>query len=337
MTGEQLVAAAERLHWSDEELVRPWVELMYAAAAECPETATPCAVDLRGSLRYWPPGAELENWVVPSGSRVVGAVQLSYRDGDGTPSLDHLVVHPDHRGRGIGRSLLQLAVERAAERGRRGLLGSLVEQYDAGHPRPARPVRFATAAGAVPVGRGLTQRLVVDAEVRARAEEQATPPSGYTLLRWGSVLPEAWVGQASALEIASGDCDADTAAATPAEHSYLRQFEVMRQGRGRRAYQTGLVAPDGRLAGFSSISMTTGNSVEALQGMTVVQRDHRGAGLGLVLKSANLRYALDFEPELRVVDTTNDDTNVHMIAVNRRLGYRPIEFRAFWKLDLPTG
>jgi RimJ/RimL family protein N-acetyltransferase len=162
-------------------------------------------------------------------------------------------------------------------------------------------------------------------------------PSGYSLLRWGTVLPEAWVGQASMLEMSSGDCAWDEATETPAPGSYLRQFEVMRQGRGRRAYQTGLLAPDGRLAGFSSISMTTSNPAEALQGMTVVQRNHRGAGLGLVLKSANLQHALDSEPGLRVVDTTNDDTNIHMIAVNRKLGYRPIEFRAFWKLELPTG
>src|SRR5206468_12498885 len=143
----------------------------------------------------------------------------------------------------------------------------LVEQYDAAHPRPARPAEFAAAAGAQLVGRGLTQRLVVDAEVLARTAAQAMPPRGYTLLRWGTVLPEAWVGQASALEISSGDCAWDEAAATQAEGSYIRQFEVMREGRGRRAFQAGLVAPDGRLAGFRSISMSASTPSEALEGI----------------------------------------------------------------------
>jgi GNAT superfamily N-acetyltransferase len=335
MTGSQVAATAQRLHWTDETTVRAWLDLVLAAAADYPGTARPCPIDLRGSLRYWPPGAELENWVVPAGSGVVGALQLSYRAGDDTASVDQLLVHPDHRGAGIGRTLLRLAADRAAEHGRGSLLTGLVEQYDAAHPRPSRPVEFAAAAGAERVGRGLTQRLVVDDQVRVETLRHSTPPSGYTLERWGTVIPAAWVGQASVLEMTTGDCPAEALDAAASEGSYLREFEVMRQGRGRRAYQVGVVGPDGRLAGFSSISVTAGNPVEVLQGMTVVSREHRGAGLGRVLKSANLLHALAFEPELRVVDTTNDDNNAAMIAVNRQLGYRPTEFRAFWKLNLP--
>jgi GNAT superfamily N-acetyltransferase len=229
-----------------------------------------------------------------------------------------------------------LAAERAVEHGKHSLFGALVEQYDQAQPRPARPAEFAAAAGAELVGRGITQRLLINDEVRAETARHLIPPSGYSLLRWGTVIPEEWVGQASVLEKTAGECEPSAVDDAASEQSYLRQYEVMRQGRGRRAHQIGMVGPDGRLAGFSSVSVTASNPVQTLQGMTVVQRDHRGGGLGRVLKSANLHYALEAEPQMRTVDTTNDDTNVHMIAVNRQIGYRPTEFRAFWKLALPV-
>jgi hypothetical protein len=51
---------------------------------------------------------------------------------------------------------------------------------------------------------------------------------------------------------------------------------------------------------------------------------HRGHGLGITVKAANLiRLRVD-EPQVTRVLTWNAETNEHMRAVNERLGFRVV-------------
>lgn len=338
-------STVQRLRPNDESVVESWVNLVMKVAASQPETATPCPVDLRASLRFWPPNTGLENWVLADGTEVVAALQLSYPDKGTTMFVDQLIVQPESRRSGLATELLSHAAERAREHGRTSLVGALIEQYDEAHPRSEGPAAFAAQAGASRVECGLNQRLHLDTEVRMRARAAARETGGYRLERWGSQLPDQWVKPTSDLEASLGDKPAPPrnpnrtvpgrrVRPVPLEETFARKLEAMRLGRGRRAYQLGVLAPGGELAGFTSISLTSSNSVEGFQGMTVVGQAHRGRGLGRLLKAANLLYALESETELQVLDTANDVANEHMIAVNRWLGYQPIDLRAFWKLDL---
>jgi len=184
-------------------------------------------------------------------------------------------------------------------------------------------VAFGRAGGATPLDRPSGLRQVFDA-VQDRVVPSPVVPDGYELVRWGTVAPEQYAGAVSVLETTLGRGAPDAAA----DASYARRFETMRVGRGRRAFHTGVVhLGSGLLVGYTSISMTSTQPAHALQGMTVVHEAHRGRALGMMLKQANLHHVRSVETRLDLVETTNDETNTAMVAVNARLGYVPVERR----------
>ena len=61
---------------------------------------------------------------------------------------------------------------------------------------------------------------------------------------------------------------------------------------------------------------------------------HRGHGLGLWLKAAMVRRLPAEHPAFTEVETDNAEDNVHMLAVNRALGFRPYRRTREFQLDL---
>jgi RimJ/RimL family protein N-acetyltransferase len=51
-------------------------------------------------------------------------------------------------------------------------------------------------------------------------------------------------------------------------------------------------------------------------------REYRGRGLALAVKLATTRWAA--EHGITQISTDNDETNAPMLAINRRLGYKPV-------------
>ena len=64
---------------------------------------------------------------------------------------------------------------------------------------------------------------------------------------------------------------------------------------------------------------------------TGVMRAYRGRGLGLLMKQHSLAAAAS--AGIKRVVTQNDDTNAPMLAINRRLGYRPFAVGYAWVLE----
>ncbi len=320
-----------RLAADDEDTVAEWLALLAAAAGDLPESPAPCPIDMAGSLRFAPPDTALEDWVVRREGRVVGSLRLALPAGAPMMRVDQLLVHPALRRQGIGRALHEHALQRAAAHRRQGLTGTLVEALADGPPRDPGPAAFAAALGAVRCAGGAGVHQLLDLAVHdPLAAGVPAVPAGYALVTWGTVTPEEYAVPVSALEQSLGSAAPDERP-DAVQSSYARRFETMRIGRGRRAYHTGVVhQADGRLVGYTSISMTTGNPHHALQGMTVVHTTHRGHGLGLVVKLANLHWARRHEPALRLLETANDEDNAAMIAVNAAMGYRPRDRWVVW-------
>ncbi|MBQ1092086.1 GNAT family N-acetyltransferase [Streptomyces sp. B93] len=325
----------------DGDTVAQWLDLLAASAHADTDSlsAPPCAADLTGSLRFAPPGTALDDWAVREDGRVVGALRLVLPDGAPVAVVDQLVVHPAARRRGLGRTLHGHALQLARKHGRTTLVATLAEGLPDGPPLGAVPAAFATAMGAVRGAGpgGLRQWLDLNRHDPLADGVPATP-AGYSLVTWGTITPDEYAVPVSALELSLGDAPADTAQ-QEVRTSYARQFERMRVGRGRRAYHTGVVHDaSGELAGYTSVSKTTGNPEFLLQGMTVVHRAHRGHGLGLLLKLANLERVLREEPAVRLIETANDETNRPMIAVNEAMGFEPYERLVSWTRDVdPSG
>jgi hypothetical protein len=67
---------------------------------------------------------------------------------------------------------------------------------------------------------------------------------------------------------------------------------------------------------------------------TLVQSEHRGRRLGLLIKVANLRRAQTRWPAARSVLTWNANENQHMLAINIALGFKPAGFEGEWQKRL---
>lgn len=93
----------------------------------------------------------------------------------------------------------------------------------------------------------------------------------------------------------------------------------------------GLVAlVGGEIAGLTFL-MSDRESGRALNGGTGVRRAYRGRGLGLLLKQHSLAAAA--RAGIVHVLTQNDDSNAPMLAINKRLGYRPFSTGHSWALE----
>ncbi|MCE7008169.1 GNAT family N-acetyltransferase [Kibdelosporangium philippinense] len=310
----------------DDETVTEWLALLAESAEPSLslESPPPCPVDMVGSLRHAPPDTSLEDWVVRRDGRVLASLRLALPAGAPMVRVDQLLVHPSVRRQGIGRTLYSYALERAAEHGREGITATVVEQLPDGPERDPGPSAFAAAVGAKRSESGAGVHQWLDLELNnPLADGVPALAEGYELVTWGTTTPEEYAIAVSKLELSLGGASLDIPD-EQVETSYARRFEVMRVGRGRRAYHTGVVhTASGLLVGYTSISKTTGNPQHALQGMTVVHTTHRGHGLGIVIKLANLAQTLEHVPTLRMLETANAEGNAAMIAVNAAMGFRP--------------
>ena len=95
----------------------------------------------------------------------------------------------------------------------------------------------------------------------------------------------------------------------------------------RAAPSTCTVALDGRrrVAAYTDLVTTIHEPDRAYQWGTLVRRAHRGHRLGLAVKIANLRQLQAGRSDLGQLTTFNAEVNEHMIGVNERLGFVPVE------------
>jgi GNAT superfamily N-acetyltransferase len=77
----------------------------------------------------------------------------------------------------------------------------------------------------------------------------------------------------------------------------------------------------GRLVAFTEVAIPLGAPESVWQHDTLVMREHRGHGLGMAVKLANLAALVDSYPHARIVSTWNAVENKHMIAINDELGH----------------
>ena len=135
--------------------------------------------------------------------------------------------------------------------------------------------------------------------------------------------PEDRVEAMVELHEAINDAPASDADDEPArwDAQRLADYEGAMAGRRQTLYR--VIARHrgtGAWAGQSMLAFNEFSPAAAFQEDTSVVRAHRGHRLGLLMKTAMLGWIGDERPELAAIDTWNDATNHHMIAINERLG-----------------
>ncbi len=325
----------------DEAAIRRGYELRCAVArADRPDDPPPCWTYELGHFRHPWPGEVETGWVAQVAGRVVGGGGLCLPTLDNQQTaLGEILVAPEHRRRGIGRALLEHLRAEATRQGRVRLIATVDQPLDPAAPDPGG--RFAAASAAVLALVGPRRRLdvgSVDPAVLAQLDEQSRAKSrGYSLVQWVGATPQRWLDDmaylpgrmstAAPLDDLTWDAEAFDAARMQARDATCLAC-------GLHSVTSGAVDGTGRLVAFTQIVGYATARWYAEQWDTIVAPEHRGHRLGTLVKVANLQLARAQRPELRVIDTSNADSNPYMVGINEAMGFRPYRRMGEWQLDL---
>lgn len=270
-------------------------------------------------------------FVCEVGGEAVGAALVF------VPLLDNLdkayfelEVAPAHRGHGVGDALLSQVLAAGADEGRKLLIGLAHLPYDAdtGHPIHRFADRHGFAVGNTEVRRSL--RLPVpDATLQAWVDEAGPYHHGYeieTYVDWVPVeLRPSFVQLLNLLAVDAPTGDIDFEAGGMTVEVYEQQTRT-RVGTGRKTVTT-VAVKDGETVAHSTLSVPPPDTAmpHLNQWGTLVRADHRGHRLGLAVKAANLRAAQEMHPERTLIHTSNSPVNGPMVAINEKMGFRPVE------------
>lgn len=248
-----------------------------------------------------------------------------------------LTVHPDHRRRGHGSTLLAELLRQAAERGR-----SIVWLWT----RDGDPAGegFATRHGFHRAS-GEARRIQVLADVDHDAVEllwQAALERSrdYRLERLPGVpTPDQVLAQLIEVQAAINDAPMGDLSFEPEAFDLqrLKDFETASAGRRRRLYRViARHTGTGEIGGHTVIAVSEHHPERAYQLDTAVHRDHRGHRLGALLKIDMMRWLAEVEPQVTDVETFNNADNGFMISINEALGYRLTGVFDDWELTLSS-
>ncbi|SCE74967.1 Acetyltransferase (GNAT) family protein [Micromonospora viridifaciens] len=314
-----------------------------AQAVDEPDLPPLCRRRFEAPLRHPMPGIDTRWSMARLDGVPAGWIRLYLHTLDNTESASvELVVDPAYRRRGVGRALHEHGLRLLREHGCKRMIGSTVTPLPGKQGRELPGAAFAAAVGAQPAIEDVRRRLDVTAldrrQLATLRAEAGAAAAGYRAVRWGDHAPQEYVADVAYLEgrllvdAPLGDLQWEQ---EKVDAERIRGRERALDARGARRYSAGAVhEASGRLVAWSFLSLDANTTWHAWQQITIVDPDHRGHRLGLLVKIENLEHALAHEPELRAVDTYNAAENGHMIAINERLGFRPAAGSTDWQLTI---
>ncbi|MFI7577581.1 GNAT family N-acetyltransferase [Micromonospora sp. NPDC049497] len=312
-------------------------------AADQPDFPVPDRAEFGVTLAHPMPGNVFVHALGRIDGVAVGRVQVRLSQLDNTDLASVLVeVYPEHRRRGAGRALFAYARQVAVEHGRKKLIWDAVATLPGGPARPEAGAAFSATTGAKPalaeVRRRLDTARLDHAALDEALAEARSRAAGYRVVGWHGPVPDEYVADVARLEsriisdAPMGDLEMEP---EKIDTDRIRGIEVVLAARGRRAYHHGAVDPaTGRLVAWTMLDVGASAPWHAWQQTTIVDPDHRGHRLGLLVKIENLRYALAREPQLTAIDTWNAAVNDYMISINERMGFRAVDGWTDWQLVL---
>jgi GNAT superfamily N-acetyltransferase len=215
-----------------------------------------------------------------------------------------VMVHPDHRGRGIGASLYESLERHLRDIGARRVEGWADDDEASG--------RWCRNRGYERTHEIRFSRL--DLTDVGRLPPMPPMPDGVTVQSFAEAGPEA----AHALDAeATLDEPGDMTFDSIGYDEWLT--DVWNNPLTDRDAST-VVLVDGEPAAFTLIAADH-DSGRAWSGGTGTRRRHRGRGLAKIAKSVGLRHAAG--SGITEALTGNDEVNGPMLAINEWLGYRP--------------
>lgn len=298
------------------------------------------------------------------GDEVVGRAVVDYELGDDARTASVWAAsHPQLRGQGLGSRLLAEAERIATSAGRTVLNSYSDHPVDALNAVAPDVPRLAASIGAAVIpetdpsarfaikhGFALAQLERVSVFDLTRGEhglpavQQALARAvqhtddRYELLTWDSHTPDEYVESFAeaishmATDIPAGDLLIDAETWTTERVRELERDAA--EGRMDLLRAAVRDRTTGRIGAYSVLELPADHPNLAFQGDTLVLSDHRGHGLGMLMKAANLLSLAEVAPLRRRVYTWNADENEHMLRINRELGFELIGYSAAWQKTL---
>jgi GNAT superfamily N-acetyltransferase len=330
---------------ADSVAMGQWYDLMVAVTRhDLPDFPTPSRQEHTARFEHpWPSLTE-EALLAWDGDRVVGAASYLLPQVENLSMVYlELIVHPQHRRRGIGTRLLE-EVYAAARRLHRSLIEiQTVRALPGGVARDEAGYRYLTNRAHQPGVTSIRSRCQIadhSGGDEATLAEAWTHADGYSLVQWRDAVPEEIIKDVAALQ-SRLMLDAPTGDLAVEQELYdadrVRGQEATELGRGHRSYSTAARHDaTGQIVARTKLSVEANDDTHARQRVTIVEPAHRGRRLGLIVKSANHAYARAHEPALRVIDAWNAEENTHMRAVNAMLGFQPVDGWSVFQLSVPA-
>ena len=162
-------------------------------------------------------------------------------------------------------------------------------------------------------------------------------PSSYEVISWVGAAPEylldglARLRARMTIDVPHGSQDVEE---EKWDSQRIRADEAAAKESGRTQLWTVVVNSEGEPVGHTYLECLDQSPQIAFQLDTLVRREDRGHGLGLVLKILNLRQLQDARPQVHRVHTWNAGENEWMLAINRRLGFRPTSALGVWVIEV---
>jgi GNAT superfamily N-acetyltransferase len=286
-----------------------------------------------GAFRSADSGERQELFAAYDGDRMVGnAVLWSFLLDNTEKAWFHLDVDVPDRRRGIGRALVERLEKTAKDDGRALILSGSKLPFDDRETHAYR--RFAEACGYELSNFEVVRELplpVPAARIQEWIDEAAPRHEGYTIETFVGAVPDDLVeslctllGQL-AVDAPTGAVDFEEEKVTPQRYA---EMVAATDAMGRARYETVALTPDRQVVAQSTLAMSLQESTTVYQWGTFVHREHRGHKLGLATKAVNLRAVQTARDDLTLVTTQNGETNDYMVAINERMGFRPIEVAA---------
>ncbi|WFE67368.1 GNAT family N-acetyltransferase [Micromonospora sp. WMMD714] len=248
-----------------------------------------------------PPEEKWTAWVAEADGQIVGWAS-AYRNTEtsvpdfGEVSLLH--VHPEHRGRGTGTALLAAALahlESLRIRRVRTWVRTDSLSYARRHGfTPSRELRYSAL------------------DLRP-APPLPEPPAGVRLLPLTGLDPY----QIYLLDVAAAAGEPGDVPVDATSYAYWRFASWENPGLDRAA--STVAETDGALV---ALSLVKRDGDRMWSDFTATRPEYRGRGLARLTKQTALHRAAG--NGVRTAYTSNDEANAPMLAVNERLGYRPV-------------
>jgi GNAT superfamily N-acetyltransferase len=334
-----------RLDPADSVAMGQWYDLMVAVTRhDLPDFPTPSRPEHTARFEHpWPTLAE-EALLVRDGDEVVGAAAYLLPQAENVSMVYlELIVHPQHRHRGVGTKLLE-EVYAAARRHHRSLIEiQTVRTLPGGVARDEAGYRYLTNRAHRPGVTNIRSRCQIadqSGDDEATLAEAWTHAAGYSLVQWRDAVPDEFIEDVAALQ-SRLMLDVPTGDLAVERKSYdadrLREQEATQLGRGYHWYSTAARHDaTGQIVARTKLALESNDHVHARQRVTIVEPAHRGRRLGLIMKAANHAYTRAHEPALRVIDAWNAEENTHMRVVNARLGFQPVDGWSVFQLPVPA-